>query len=93
MGQAGKGRFYGPAGCDKCGPGRGYRGTTAIFEILEMNDRLRQLVSQRAGASALMEAAVECGMKTMLVDGLEKAAAGVTSIEEVLRVVPPNEVS
>ena len=53
-----------------------------------MDDRIRQLTADRASVSALRDAAVQGGMKTLLMDGLEKVARGVTSVEEVLRIVP-----
>jgi len=80
-------QFFRPKGCEQC-TGQGYRGRTGIFEILIMSNRLRQLVTDGADFGSLCRAAGEEGMKTMLTDGLEKAARGVTSIEEVLRVVP-----
>jgi len=64
----------------------GYLGRTTIMEFLVMNDRLRRLVMQHAGMGDLEAAARECGMRTMYEDGLIKAMAGVTTIEEVLRV-------
>ncbi|MDX2300722.1 MAG: type II secretion system ATPase GspE [Xanthomonadaceae bacterium] len=64
----------------------GYLGRTTIMEFLVMNDRLRRLVMQHAGMGDLEVAARECGMRTMYEDGLIKAMAGVTTIEEVLRV-------
>ena len=84
-GLAGKG-FYGPVGCGACGAG--YRGRTAIHEILVMDDSLRRAVADGADLAKLREAARESGMKTMLADGLEKASRGITSVEEVVRVVP-----
>ena len=79
--------FYGPKGCRECA-GSGYRGRTGVNEILTMDDRLRQLLTSSPDLAALSDAAREGGMKTMLQNGLEKAAHGITSIEEVLRVVP-----
>ena len=81
-------QFFKPVGCEHCGSGRGYQGRTGLFEILVMNDRLRRSVSDGADLAALRTAAREEGMKTMLVDGLEKAARGITSIEEVICTVP-----
>lgn len=78
-------RLYRPAGCAACNE-TGYRGRTAIMETLVMDDRLRRIVIERGDASAVHRAAVEAGMQTLYADGLEKALAGLTSIEEVLRV-------
>src|SRR5947208_2149751 len=63
------------------------RGGVAIFEIAEMDDELRHLVINRVPHHTLKEAAVAAGMTTLLEDGLKKAAAGVTSLAEVWRVV------
>ncbi len=77
--------FYRACGCAACG-GTGYHGRTTITEVLTMNDRLRRLVLDRADARTLQAAASESGMRTMYLDGMSKAQAGVTSVEEVLRV-------
>ena len=85
--QAGKGVFYGPKGCEHCN-GTGYRGRTGIHEVLIPGEGFRRAVSASADAAALREAALAGGLKPMLTDGLEKAARGITSVEEVCRVVP-----
>ncbi len=72
-------------GCPSCS-GTGYRGRLAIAEILLMDDVLRQLTMQRAGATALRRAAVEGGMRTLRQDGLHKVFQGLTTLEEVARV-------
>lgn len=64
----------------------GYRGRLAIIEQLTMDDALRRLLMQRADASDIERAARAAGMHTMHEDGLRKALAGLTTIEEVLRV-------
>jgi general secretion pathway protein E len=64
----------------------GFRGRLAIIEQLTMNDALRRLLMQRADASDIERAARQGGMHTMYEDGLRKALAGLTTIEEVLRV-------
>lgn len=79
-------RFYRGKGCDRCG-GSGYRGRIGIYEVLEIDDRIRELISARKDASVISQAAMAGGMKTMLEDGIEKALEGQTSINEVLRVV------
>ena len=78
-------RLYRPAGCPHCA-GTGYAGRTAITELFRMTDPVRELVLARADAGTLTEAARREGMHTMLEDGLRKAVAGGTSLEEVLRV-------
>jgi len=64
----------------------GYRGRRAIVEFLVMSEPLRRLVMQRADASAIERVARAEGMRTMYEDGIAKAVAGVTTLEEVLRV-------
>jgi type II secretory ATPase GspE/PulE/Tfp pilus assembly ATPase PilB-like protein len=82
-----KGAFFEAKGCQQCHD-TGYHQRTGIREILVMNDSVRRAVYQGAEVAAIRQAAVESGMKTFLADGLEKAALGITSIEEILRVVP-----
>ncbi len=77
--------LYHPTGCDKCNGG-GYSGRSALLEVLVMDDTLRRLVLKRADAHEIEQAAIEGGMMTIYRDGLRKAAEGITSIEEVLRV-------
>jgi type II secretory ATPase GspE/PulE/Tfp pilus assembly ATPase PilB-like protein len=87
-----KARFSLGKGCDEC-RGYGYRGRTSLFELLEMNDRLRELTVRRATTAELRQAAIESGMVTMLQDGLRKAMDGITSIEEVMRVLGTDRAS
>ena len=84
-GRPGELMVYDPVGCDSCG-GSGFRGRICIMETLVMSDRIRQLVLRRGEANALRQAAVEEGMVSMYDDGMQKALAGMTTIEEVLRV-------
>jgi general secretion pathway protein E len=77
--------LFEPAGCPKC-HGSGYRGQTAIIEVLVMTDAIRRLVLNHAEAREIQRVAVEEGMRTMYHDGLMKAIEGSTTIEEVLRV-------
>jgi len=78
--------LYRPVGCAACG-GTGYRGRTMIVELLAMTDTLRALVLRQAEAQAIQAAAVAEGMQTMFGHGLRKALAGITSVEEVVRVI------
>ena len=64
----------------------GYRGRRAIMEFLVMSDPLRRLVMKRSDAGEIERQARAEGMRTMYEDGLAKAVAGITTIEEVLRV-------
>lgn len=77
--------LYRPRGCAEC-DGTGYRGRLAITEFLVMSDDIRRLVMSHATARQIEEQALREGMHTMYEDGLQKAVAGQTTIEEVLRV-------
>jgi general secretion pathway protein E len=77
--------LYHPQGCDECG-GRGYYGRLSLTEVLVMNDEIRQLVMQHANAGEIQKAAIRGGMTTLYRDGLRKAIAGRTTLEEVARV-------
>ena len=70
--------------CPACG-GTGYHGRTSILETLVVNDTIRRLILDRADAAALQQAGVENGMRVLFDNGMEKAVAGVTSIEEVMQ--------
>ena len=76
--------LYRARGCPACG-GSGYQGRTSIVETLVVDDDIRQLILGRTDATALQEAAVRAGMRTLFDNGMEKAVVGVTSIEEVLQ--------
>jgi len=82
---AGEITLYRPQGCPECA-GSGYRGRLCVTEVLMMTDRIRQLIMQHATATEIQHAAVEEGMDVMYRDGLRKAVAGLTTIEEVARV-------
>ncbi len=72
-------------GCQSCSR-TGYRGRIGIYEIMEITEGLKELIVKRSTADALMAAAVKGGMTTMLDDGIDKMFAGVTTLEEVIRV-------
>jgi general secretion pathway protein E len=74
------------AGCDTC-RGTGFRGRVGIFELLAMSDELRQLLLAGADLAALGRLAREQGMASMREDAALKVKAGLTTMEEVLRVV------
>jgi type IV pilus assembly protein PilB len=79
-------RLYRGRGCDFC-RGTGYRGRIGVFELMVMTDRLRALVLSGASADQLRAAAREDGMRLMRQDGVEKVLEGVTTVEELLRVI------
>jgi general secretion pathway protein E len=78
------------AGCEACSQ-FGYLGRTAIHEFMLMSDLLRPLVLSRASTSVIRDAAIQEGMLTLWQDGLLKAAEGITTIPEVLRVTEESE--
>ena len=65
----------------------GYKGRVGIYELLPVTETIKQLIVQRATSDQIQERAISEGMVTMIEDGFIKAAQGVTSIEEVLRVI------
>ncbi len=81
--------FYGK-GCNQCN-NTGFWGRVAIYEILLMNDKLRDLVMQKASAEEIKKLAVAQGMRTLRQDGWEKVLAGVTTPEEILKVAPADK--
>jgi general secretion pathway protein E len=83
--QAKKGKFFKAVGCDACFK-TGYSGRVGIYELLPVTNTIRKLVVDRADASRIKEAAISEGMKTLVRDGADKALAGITTIEEILRV-------
>ena len=81
-----KQKFYKGKGCDKCSQS-GYKGRVGIYEVMAMNEKIQQLTLEKTSVENIRKVAIEEGMQTMLEDGLDKIAAGTTSIEEVLRAV------
>jgi general secretion pathway protein E len=77
--------LYRAKGCDEC-HGAGFHGRTSLFETLVMSDAMRRLVLRHAESNEIHRFAVEEGMRTLYDDGMTKALAGVTTIEEVLKV-------
>lgn len=82
-------KFYKGAGCDECN-GKGYIGRIGIFEVLPVTEKIRETITQKTSSDQIEKAAVSEGMVTMLTDGLNKIASGLTTIEEVLRVAREN---
>ena len=78
-------KLYRGPGCDRCF-GLGTLGRTAIYEIMPVDQEICSMIIRRAHAGEIKEYAVSRGMKTLRDDGLIRAAAGITTIEEVLRV-------
>jgi type IV pilus assembly protein PilB len=78
--------FYKSVGCDQCSH-TGYRGRIGIYEVMRVTDKLRRAISARASEAQIRDAAVASGMITLGEDGLAKVKSGVTTPEELLRVV------
>ena len=78
--------FYRAVGCDHCNH-TGYRGRVGIYEIMSVTDKLRRMIAQRGSEAQIREAALEGGMISLGEDGLQKVKAGVTTPDELLRVV------
>ncbi len=81
---------FSSVGCEKCRT-TGFRGRTGIYEILRMSEEIEPLVIARESTSAIREKALSEGMRTLRDDGMRKALEGITTIEEVLRVVEEAE--
>jgi type IV pilus assembly protein PilB len=77
-------KIYHGKGCGTCGK-RGYKGRTGLYEVMEINDELRELILVGASALELKKKAIEQGMITLRRSGLIKVALGQTTMEEVLR--------
>ncbi len=82
---AGQPTIYRAKGCPACFQ-TGYYGRTAIYELLELDDEVRQLVMKNNDASTIKALAVKKGMRTLRQDGADKVLRGVTSVDEVVRV-------
>jgi len=80
-----RGQLYKGLGCENC-LDTGYLGRTGIFELLVIDDDVKELISKRLGSHIIKEAAIEKGMSTLREDGLRKALDGETTLEEVCRV-------
>lgn len=82
-------QFFQGKGCNQCN--QGYRGRVGIHEVLTLNDRLRDAISQGVGVMQLQAIAREQGMTTLLDDAREKINQGLTTIDEVLRLLGPQD--
>jgi type IV pilus assembly protein PilB len=78
--------FYKSVGCDQCSH-TGYRGRIGIYEVMRVTDKLRRAIAARASEAQIRDAAVAGGMVSLGEDGLAKVKSGITTPEELLRVV------
>jgi type II secretion system protein E len=85
-----KTKFCRGRGCEEC-RFTGFKGRSAIYEILVVTEALRPLIIERASSSAIKQLAVSRGMKTLRDDGWEKVRQGITTVEEVARVTQEDE--
>lgn len=83
--------LYRGKGCTSCG-NTGYRGRVGIYELLEVTPAIEDLIVKRASSTEIMQKARGSGMHYLFEDGLEKVKAGLTTIEELLRIAAPPEV-
>ncbi len=74
------------AGCDECN-NSGYKGRIGIYEVLEVTAKVRELITQKVSGDKILAQAREEGMNLMIEDGLDKASAGLTTVEEVIKAV------
>ena len=77
-------------GCLECRE-TGYRGRAGVYEIMLLNDGIKPLITADTDLIALRRAAFKDGMRSLRLSGAQKVAAGLTTIEEVLRVTPQSE--
>ena len=80
-------KIYKGVGCEKCNK-TGYYGRTAIYEMLHVTEEVKELIQKRASADEIERCAKSQGMKTLLESGLRKIADGVTSVDEIVNILP-----
>jgi type IV pilus assembly protein PilB len=78
--------LFRPVGCPTCSK-TGYKGRVALHEVMTVSESIERLAVERASAETISRAAIEEGMHTLRQDGMEKVSLGVTSLEEIFRVV------
>jgi type IV pilus assembly protein PilB len=78
--------LYRKRGCPRCSHS-GYRGRIGVYQLLEMNETIEELAATKASREEIERAAITSGMRTMWDDGVSKVASGLTSLEELARVV------
>jgi len=82
--------FYRGEGCPAC-KNTGYQGRVGLFELMELNDAVRGMIVAKASSASIKSAAAQTGFRTLRQEGLIKAAHGITTVEEVLRVTQETE--
>ena len=84
-GSDGQLKFYRSKGCAKCG-NTGYKGRIGLHELLIADDGIKKLIQERARVAEIFSAAVETGMRTLKMDGMEKIMLGMTDLKMVRQV-------
>lgn len=84
-GEGGQIKLYRAVGCDKCGK-TGYKGRIGLHELLVADDPVKRLIQERARVAELFAMAVEGGMRTLKMDGMEKVMMGFTDLKMVRQV-------
>ncbi len=79
-------KFYHPEGCEKC-LHTGYRGRVAIYEMLTISERIQHMINTQAGSTEIRASAARDGLQSLEYSGWKMAAKGVTSVEDVIRVI------
>jgi len=92
VGFPGNVKVYRAAGCQEC-RGTGYHGRHAIFEWMDMNNEIRELVLKNASSGQIREAAIRDGLRSLSDDGWRLIGQGVTTVEEVMRVTKDQTLS
>jgi general secretion pathway protein E len=82
-------KVFKAVGCLEC-RNTGYIGRQGIYELLSMSENIANLISDNTDLNALRQQAMREGMRTLRLSGAKKLAAGLTTLEEVLRVAPPS---
>jgi type IV pilus assembly protein PilB len=78
--------FYRGRGCDHC-IHAGYKGRVGVFELMVLNDSIREMILRKAPAHSIRQEALESGMITLRQDAMQKILEGITTMEEALRVI------
>ena len=77
-------RFYRGRGCPVCN-NTGFKGRTGLFELMAINDVVRDLINRNGSTEELRDAAVQAGMHSLRAAGMEKVYSGLTTVDEVIR--------
>jgi len=83
--------IYEGKGCESC-KFTGYRGRTAIYEFLVISEEIREMILNHSSADQIRKKAISLGMRTLRGDGIEKAFKGLTTVSEIIRVTPKEDI-